>query len=260
MKDKKFFTIAMAIVLALALFMIFRTNTQSFKRLSASVTPEEEKNIIIEKSKQYISDNIDKFDGESIILLGDLINKNYLTEEEKEDVTNDLYDENTRIFFTVKDSKIVDIYLKNELFSKLFKCSDVCYINENNYIYYNNDVYQIVKVDSNGSVYITNNEIKSINTKDINNIIKNKYNELDKEIANTIDLISQNDINNSNIINPEKDMLVTSPAGYKIYSINNQTRDIDVDKVDGIFIIRLLNTINYKLGDGTKFNPYVITK
>ena len=255
MKDKKFFTIAMAIVLALALFMIFRTNTQSFKRLSASVTPEEEKNIIIEKSKQYISDNIDKFDGESIILLGDLINKNYLTEEEKEDVTNDLYDENTRIFFTVKDSKIVDIYLKNELFSKLFKCSDVCYINENNYIYYNNDVYQIVKVDSNGSVYITNNEIKSINTKDINNIIKNKYNELDKEIANTIDLISQNDINNSNIINPEKDMLVTSPAGYKIYSINNQTRDIDV-----IFIIRLLNTINYKLGDGTKFNPYVITK
>ena len=261
MKDKKIFSyLAMVFIFAIALFMLFKVNTQSFKRLTASVSPEEEKNIIIEKSKKYISDNIDKFDGESVIILSDLINKNYLTDQEIEDVTNDLYDENTRIFFTVKDSKIVDIYLKNELFSKLFKCNDICYINENNYIYYNNDIYQIVKVDSNGSVYITNNEVKSINTKDINNIMKNKYNELDKEISSTIDLISQNDINNSSFLNPERDMLVSSSTGYRIYSINNQTRDIDVDKVDAIFIIQLLNTLNYKLGDGTKFNPYVITK
>ncbi len=261
MKNKKsLLYLSVACVFAVTLFVLFRANTQSFKRLTASVSPEEEKNIIIEKSKLYISDNIDNFDGESEILLRDLINNNYLTEEEKNDVTRDLYDEDTRIFFTVKNSKIEDVYLKDELFSKIFKCNDICYINENNYIYYNNDTYQILKVDSNGNIYITNNEYKEISTKDINSILRNKYNELDKNISNTVDLISQNDINNS-FINPERDILVSSSAGYKIYSvIDNTIKDINVDKVDAIFVIKLLNTVNYKLGDGSRFNPYVVTE
>jgi len=261
MKNKKLLLyLSVACVFAVTLFMLFRANTQSFKRLTASVSPEEEKNIIIEKSKLYISDNIDNFDGESEILLRDLINNNYLTEEEKNDVTRDLYDEDTRIFFTVKNSRIEDVYLKDELFSKIFKCNDICYINENNYIYYNNDTYQILKVDSNGNIYITNNEYKEISTKDINSILRNKYNELDKNISNTVDLISQNDINNS-FINPERDILVSSSAGYKIYSvIDNTIKDINVDKVDAIFVIKLLNTVNYKLGDGSRFNPYVVTE
>ena len=261
MKDKKIFMyLSMAFIFALALFMLFKTNTQSFKRLSAAVSPEEEKNIIIEKSKQYIMDNIGRYDGKSEILLRDLIDNNYLTEEEKNDVTKDLYDEDTRIFFEVKDEKIEDIYLKNELFSKLFKCQDVCYINEDNYIYYNNDTYQIIKVDANGNIYITNNEIKEVNTKDINNVIRNKYNELDKKISNTVDLISQSDINNSNFINPERDILISSSTGYKIYGIDNVTRDVDVEKADAIFVIKLLNSVNYKMGDGTSFNPYVVSE
>lgn len=261
MKNKKLLLyLSVACVFAVTLFVLFRANTQSFKRLTASVSPEEEKNIIIEKSKLYISDNIDNFDGESEILLRDLINNNYLTEEEKNDVTRDLYDEDTRIFFTVKNSRIEDVYLKDELFSKIFKCNDICYINENNYIYYNNDTYQILKVDSNGNIYITNNEYKEINTKDIDNVLRNKYNELDKKVSNTVDLISQNDINNS-FINPERDILVSSSAGYKIYSvIDNTIKDINVDKVDAIFVIKLLNTVNYKLGDGSRFNPYVVTE
>ena len=133
MKDKKALVyVFMAFVFALALFMLFRTNTQSFKRLNAAVSPEEEKNIIIEKAKQYIMDNIEKFDGDSEILLRDLIVNEYLTDEETEEVTKDLYDEDTRIFFTVKKSKIEDIYLKDELFSKLFVCSNICYINDEN--------------------------------------------------------------------------------------------------------------------------------
>ena len=50
MKDKKIFMyLSMAFIFALALFMLFKTNTQSFKRLSAAVSPEEEKNIILQK-------------------------------------------------------------------------------------------------------------------------------------------------------------------------------------------------------------------
>ena len=263
MKDRKIFTyLCVAFAFALALFMLFKANTQSFKSLSASVSPEEEKNLILDKSKEYIQNNINKYDGESEITLKELIINDYFTEEETKEVTKDLYDEDTRIYFVVKDSKIEDIYLKNELFSKLFRCSEICYINdENNYIYYNNDTYRIIKVDSSGSVYITNNEVKEINTDNIVQVIRNKYSELDKKISNTVDLISQNDINNSNFINPEKDMMVSSSTGYKIYdNINNTTRDIDVSKADIIFVIKLLNTVNYKMGDGSKFDPYIVTE
>ena len=29
---------------------------------------------------------------------------------------------------------------------------------------------------------------------------------------------------------------------------------------DTIFVIRLLNTINYKMGEGTEFNPYIVSE
>ena len=261
MKNKKGLYILAVCVFAFALFVLFRNNTHSFKRLSASVTPEEEKNLIIEKAEKYINDNIEQYDGKSEIRVKDLIINSYLNEEEAKDVTKDLYEEETRIFFTVNNNKLEDIYLKDELFSKLFKCSDVCYINNDNYIYYNNDLYQILRVDSGGNVYIVNNEPKTVNTRNIDKIMRNKYNELDKKVSNSVDLISLNDIRNSEFLKVEKDMLLSSPAGYNIYSVaTNETKAIDVDEVDAMFVIKILNTVNYKSGNGTSFNPYIISE
>lgn len=258
---KTFLYIFVVFAFVLTLFLLFRTNTHSFKRLGATVSPEEEKNIIIEKAKQYIADNIDKYDNDSVITIRDLIVNNYFTEEEKADITKDLYDEDTRIFFTVKDESIVDIYLNDELFSKLFSCYDICYMNDNNYIYYKNDLYRILKVDSAGNTYIINNETKRINANNINQILKNKYNELDKKISDSVDLISLNDINNSEFIKIEDNILLSSPTGYKIYSVaTNDTKEIDVNEIDVIYVIKLLNTVNYKMGNGSKFNPYVVSE
>lgn len=262
MKSKKIISYLLVVfVFALTLFALFKTNTHSFKRLSATVSPEEEKNLIIEKAKQYITDNINKYDEDSIITIRDLILNNYFTDEEKADITRDLYDENTRIFFKVNNGKIEDIYLKDELFSKLFNCYDICYINDNNYIYYNHDLYRILKVDSAGNTYIINNETKRINIDNINQILKNKYNELDKKISNSIDIISTNDVNNSQFLKIEDDILLSSPTGYKIYSVaTNEIKEIDVKEADVMYIIKLLNTVNYKMGNGNKFNPYVVSE
>jgi hypothetical protein len=263
MKNKKVFIyIFMVLVFALALFMLFRTNTTSFKRLSASISPEEEKNIIIEKAKLYINDHIDKFDGKDEIKIKDLIMYEYLTDEEIKEVTKDLYNEETRIFFEVNKYKITDIYLKDELFSKLFRCSDVCYINdENNYIYYNNEQYQILRVDSNGNVYITNNETKKVNPNNIETILRNKANELDRNISDSVDLITSNDIKYSEFLKVERDVLVSSSIGYKVYSIDlDELSDIDTTNIDTMFVIKILNTVNYKMGDGTTFNPYVVSE
>lgn len=261
--NKKIFVyLFMVFIFALALFMLFRTNTTSFKRLSASVSPEEEKNIIIEKARLYIMDHIDKYDGKDEIKVKDLIVYEYLTKEETEEVTKDLYNEETRIFFNVDKYNITDIYLKDELFSKLFKCNDVCYINdENNYIYYNNEQYQILRTDSNGNVYIVNNQTKKINTSNIETVLKNKYNDLEKNISDGIDLITLDDIESSNFLKINKDVLVSSSTGYKIYSVDyKELYDVDVTSVDTMFVIKLLNTVNYKMGAGTKFDPYVVSE
>ena len=253
--------LVMLIIFGLALFMLFRTNLQSFRRLNASVSPEEEKNIILEASKKYIEDNIYKFDGDSEITLKDIIINEYLSEEEIEEVTKDLYNESTRILFNVSDGKITDIYIKSELFSKLFKCADVCYLDNNNYIYYNNDLYRILKVDANGNVYIISNELEKIRTDQIDIILRNKQNALDKKISDNIDLISPSDIKESPFIDVENDVLVNTNLGYKIYDISSSnTIEIDKESSYTMYIIKLLNTINYEKGDGTKFNPYVISE
>ena len=105
------------------------------------------------------------------------------------------------------------------------------------------------------------NETKKINTTNIEQIIKNKYNELDRKISNSVDFVSLNDINNSKFLKIEDDMLISSATGYKMYNVNlNETRDVDVPEADSMFVIKLLNTVNYKLGNGTKFNPYVVSE
>lgn len=262
MKNKKLITyLSIVFVFALTLFMLFKTNTHSFKRLSATVSPEEEKNLIIEKATEYITNNINNYNGDENITLKELIINNYFNEQEIAEITKDLYDEETRIFFKVKNGKIDDIYLKDELFNKLFSCNDICYLNENNYIYYNNDLYQILRVDSSGNVYIVNNETKKIKTDNIDKILRNKYNELDKKISNRVDLISLSDIENSKFLKIEKDILISTSTGYKIYGVSNrETRNIDTKEMDTMFVIKILNTVNYKMGNGNKFNPYIISE
>ena len=48
-------------IFALALFMLFRSNTPSFRGLSASVSPEEEKSLILDAARKYIDDRIKEF-------------------------------------------------------------------------------------------------------------------------------------------------------------------------------------------------------
>ena len=56
-------------------------------------------------------------------------------------------------------------------------------------------------------------------------------------------------------------MLLSSPTGYKIYSVaTSEIRDVNVSEIDTMFVIKILNTVNYKAGNGTRFNPYIISE
>lgn len=248
-------------VFALALFMLFRSNTPSFKGLSASVSPEEEKNIIMEAAKKYINDNIEDYSGETSITIKDLIDNNYLIGDEVNAVTNDLYDKDTRVFFKVNNNTIQDIYMKSEMFRKLFKCDNICYLEEDKYIYHENKLYKILKVDSNGNTYIINTDIEKSNINSIQNVISSKLNNSNKGLVESISLLSKTDLESSKLINIENNMLIETSVGYKMYDINTGgIIDADSKTMDAILVVKLKDTINYEIGDGTKFNPYVVSE
>lgn len=260
MNDKKSLVyFVMVAVFASALFLMFRTTTQNFRHLSASLSPEEEKNVIIDASKKFVNDNIDKYYGENEITIKDLINSEYLTEEQLNDITSGLYDSNTRIFFDVDDNKLVDIYLKSEPFNKLFKCDDICYYDNNNYIYFDNTLYRVLKSDKEGNVYIVDNETKTVNKSDIEVLIKNKYNTLNKNIVDNVSILSTNDANNE-MLKLEKNVFVNTSSGYKLYNIDTKELNDSITKADIMYVIKIINTASYEMGDGSKFNPYIISE
>ena len=263
MEKKKIIVYAFMIgVFALALFMLLNSNAPNFRGLSASVSPEEEKNIIMEAAKKYVNDNISSYDGESEITIQDLIDNSYLVGDEVNIVTNDLYDVNTRVFFKVANDEIKDIYMKSEMFKKLFKCDNICYLTEDKYIYYENSLYKILKVDSNGNVYIINEESKQVIANTINSIINNKKTNSNKGLVESISLLEKTDIDNTKLIEIENNTFVETSVGYKLYNINvNDIVDIDNSTTgELIMVIKLKDTINYEHGDGSKFNPYAVSE
>lgn len=249
-------------IFALALFMLFKSNVPSFKGLSASISPEEEKNIIMEAAKKYINDNISGYDGNSEIKIQDLIDNNYLVGDEVNAVTNDLYDKDTRIFFTVANNTIKDIYMKSEMFRKLFKCDNVCYLEETKYIYHENKLYKILKVDSNGNTYIVNTDTEKNTLSSATNIINNKLKNSNKGLVESISLLSKTDIENTKLLEIENNTFVETSVGYKVFDVaRNDIEDADDNtNADIILVVKLKDTINYEIGDGTKFNPYVVSE
>lgn len=252
----------MVFIFGLALFMLLRSNTPSFRVLSASVSPEEEKSIILEAAKKYIDKNIEKYSGLSEITIQELIDNEYLSGDEVNIVTNDLYDVNTRVFFKVANKELVDVYMKSELFKKLFKCNGVCYFDEDKYIYYNNEAYKLLKVDSSGNTYIISDSSDSIYIDNVKTNITNKYNNSNKHLVDSISLLNNSDLINSKLIKINDNTFIETSSGIKMYDI---TKD-DIVDVSGnvnaniIYVIKLANTINYELGDGSRFNPYIISE
>lgn len=249
-------------VFALALYMLFSSNTPSFKGLSASISPEEEKNIIMEAAKKYVNDNIRDFSGDSQITIKDLIDNKYLMGDEINDVTNDLYDEKTVVYFKVVNNEIKDIYMKSEMFRKLFKCDNICYMTEDKYIYHENKLYKILKVDSNGNTYIINNDTEMANSNSIKSLVVTRLNNSNKGLVESISVLSKTDIESTKLIEIERNTFIETSLGYKLFDINtDRIEDFDGDiNAEIILVVKLKNTINYELGEGSKFNPYVVSE
>ena len=240
--------------------VLSRNNINFSGLLNASVAVKEDNTDVIESAKRMILDNIDKYDGEVSITINDLIKNKYLSIEELEK-NNTIYSDDTRVIIIVKNGRIIDTYIKNNLFRNVYSCEDLCYLNDDNYIAYNNDIYRIIKIDQNGYLYITNGDIKKLKNNNINKELRRIYNNLDKSITDNVVSLSENDINNYKI-DIQRDIIINTNSGYKKYnSINEQIEDIStVENSYIIPVIILKNNLSYEMGTGSKFNPYILSK
>jgi hypothetical protein len=204
-------------------------------------------------------DNMNNMKEENVITIRDLIRKKYLNGTEIDPVTKKEYDENTRIVIEIKNKEIKDIYITNILFKNKFSCDSVCYLDFDNYVYFDNDIYRIIKLDQQGNIYITKNEIKQINKDDIDFYFKNLFNSYNKDIVSNVVSISDIDLRKSNIVEKQKNIVVNTNSGYKMFNIDTEkVEEIKDQKVSVYPVIVLKNDITYEKGKGTKFNPYVL--
>lgn len=259
-KKIKVFSLVLLICSVLILLVLVLSNTKNFSSLlKASVSgSSEETNEIIIAARSMALDNIDSLKESNVITIKDLIKNKYLTGDEINPSTNEKYDENTRIYIIVKNGQLEDIYLSGELFRNTLSCEDVCYIQDRNYIEFNNDTYRILKIDKEGNIYIYNNDIKKVDKNDIDKTIKNKFNSFNNSnIVNVIN-ISKDDLLKGNV-DIEENIVVSTSEGYKIYNVDtNEVEEISNGKVNIFPIIVLDKDITYVLGDGSKFNPFIL--
>lgn len=240
-------------------FVILSNSKNLSSLLKASVSgSSEETNEVIIAARSMALDNMDKLKESNIITVRDLITEKYMTGDEIDPSTNQKYDENTRIIILTKNGELEDIYLSGDLFRNVLSCKDICYIQDRNYLEFNNDTYRILKIDQEGNIYIYNDNIKKSKKDNIDNTIKNIYNSYDKRSVVNVVNLSEEDILKGNI-SIEENVVVKTTDGYKLYNIDtNQVEEINTNNVSIFPVIVLNKDITYVLGDGSKFNPFIL--
>ncbi len=216
-------------------------------------------NVLIDAAKKMAQNNIDKLKKENVYTVKELIDNKYLTGNEIDPNTNKEYDENIRVVVLVKNGQIDDAFISNVLFKNKLSCDNVCYLDSDNYIYFNNDTYRILKIDQQGYVYITKNDVKKKDRNDIDLYFKKIKKSIDNRIVSDVISVSDKDIEKSNIIELENNVVVDTNEGYKLYNIDKGSiQNIDSKIVNLYPIIVLSNDITYESGNGSKFSPYII--
>ena len=255
-KEKNISLLLLILSIGLLGALVFN-GRRDLTKLRASVNVEENSEVI-EAAKKMAEHNIDKIDDKVVYTVEDLIKKEYLTGNETNPKTKKVYDKKTRVVVIVKNKKVEDAYITNYLFKDKLSCDNTCYLKENNYVSFNNDIYRIVKIDKEGFIYITNNELKDTKGEDIDSYLKIVYNSLDKNIVDRVVNLKYDDIKNSNVIELQEKVVVDTEEGRRTFNVDSEEELEDSLKEKVLPIIVLKSNLTYEKGDGSQFDPYII--
>ena len=209
----------------------------------------------------------------------DLIDTGYIKKGTKNPLTDEEYDNNTKVLITNNNGVVKYEYVEGKTLydyvSAKSEKDNVYKINNEfiykgkdslNYVSFNKDVYRLVKVDKYRSAYLVKETDLMINKENIEEYEKSYTNDnFDEEVRNklfsdasiiSLELYNQTILNNSSYINMDNNDWIKDNNEYKVMTMNNEFTSVDSAKT--YIILKLNGNVTVSGGNGTQLKPYIL--
>lgn len=209
----------------------------------------------------------------------DLIDTGYIKKGTKNPLTDEDYDNNTKVLITNNNGVVRYEYVEGKTLydyvSTKSEKENVYKVNNEfvykgkdslNYVSFNKDVYRLVKVDMYRCAYLVKETDEKIDKQNIAEYEKSYTNDnFDEEVRNklfsdasiiSLELYNQTILNNSSYINMDNNDWIKDNNEYKVMTMNNEFTSVDSAKT--YIILKLNGNVTVSGGNGTQLKPYIL--
>ena len=209
----------------------------------------------------------------------DLIDTGYIKKGTKNPLTDEDYDNNTKVLITNNNGVVRYEYVEGKTLydyvSTKSEKENVYKVNNEfvykgkdslNYVSFNKDVYRLVKVDMYRCAYLVKETDEKIDKQNIAEYEKSYTNDnFDEEVRNklfsdasiiSLELFNQTILNNSSYINMDNNDWIKDNNEYKVMTMNNEFTSVDSAKT--YIVLKLNGNVTVSGGNGTQLKPYIL--
>lgn len=209
----------------------------------------------------------------------DLIDTGYIKKGTKNPLTDEDYDNNTKVLITNNKGVVRYEYVEGKTLydyvSTKSEKENVYKVNNEfiykgkdslNYVSFNKDVYRLVKVDMYRCAYLVKETDEKIDKQNIEEYENSYTNDnFDEEVRNklfsdasiiSLELYNQTILNNSSYINMDNNDWIKDNNEYKVMTMNNEFTSVDSAKT--YIILKLNGNVTVSGGNGTQLKPYIL--
>ena len=209
----------------------------------------------------------------------DLIDTGYIKKGTKNPLTDEDYDNNTKVLITNNNGVVRYEYVEGKTLydyvSTKSEKENVYKVNNEfvykgkdslNYVSFNKDVYRLVKVDMYRCAYLVKETDEKIDKQNIAEYEKSYTNDnFDEEVRNklfsdasiiSLELYNQTILNNSSYINMDNNDWIKDNNEYKVMTMNNEFTSVDSAKT--YIVLKLNGNVTVSGGNGTQLKPYIL--
>ena len=209
----------------------------------------------------------------------DLIDTGYIKKGTKNPLTDEEYDNNTKVLITNNNGVIKYEYIEGKTLydyvSTKSEKENVYKVNNEfiykgkdslNYVSFNKEIYRLVKVDMYRCAYLVKETDEKIDKQNIEEYEKSYTNDnFDEEVRNklfsdasiiSLELYNQTILNNSSYINMDNNDWIKDHNEYKVMTMNNELTNVDSAKT--YIVLKLNGNVTVSGGNGTQLKPYIL--
>lgn len=209
----------------------------------------------------------------------DLIDTGYIKKGTKNPLTDEEYDNNTKVLITNNNGVIKYEYIEGKTLydyvSTKSEKENVYKVNNEfiykgkdslNYVSFNKEIYRLVKVDMYRCAYLVKETDEKIDKQNIAEYENSYTNDnFDEEVRNklfsdasiiSLELYNQTILNNASYINMDNNDWIKDNNEYKVMTMNNEFTSVDSAKT--YIVLKLNGNVTVSGGNGTQLKPYVL--